>query len=174
MAARCPICKGPHRLFKGDPLAVERATGARLARAFQKVPTRLWTRRPRPGEWSIVEILAHLADAEVAFAFRLRKMVSEPRPILVAWDQEAWATGLRYNRRDPRHLLVTFRALRESNLAILRALPRARWGLVGRHPEYGPIRVDQLVAHYAEHDVNHLNQLKETGARVLQASRTRR
>jgi len=174
MSARCPICQGQHKLLKGNPLAVERATAARLARTFQKVPSRLWRRRPKRGEWSMVEVLAHLADAEVAFAFRLRKMVSEPRPTLVTWDQEAWATGLRYNRRDPRGLLATFRALRDSNLAILRALPRARWSLVGRHPEYGPIRVDQLVAHYAEHDLNHLNQLGETGARIRQASRARR
>lgn len=174
MAARCPICRGPHRRVKGNPLNVERATAGRLARTLQGVPRRLWTRRPKRGEWSMVEVLAHLADAEVAFAFRLRKMVSERKPALVAWDQEAWATGLRYNRRDPRGLLTAFRALRDSNLAILRALPRARWRLAGRHPEYGAIRVDQLVAHYAEHDLNHLRQLEETGTRVRQAARARR
>jgi len=122
----------------------------------------------------MLEVLAHLADAEVAFGFRFRQMVSEPRPTLVTWDPEAWAGGLRYNRRDPRGLLATFRALRDSNLAILRALPRARWSLAGRHPEYGRIRVDQLVSHIAEHDLNHLNQLGETGARVREASRARR
>lgn len=174
MPTRCPICRGPHQLAKGNPLDIERATARRLARAFQKVPSRLWRRRPKRGEWSMVEVLAHLADAEVAFAFRLRTMIAERKPLLVVWDQEAWADGLRYNRRDPRGLLAAFRALRDSNLAILRALPRPRWRLAGRHPEYGTIRVDQLVAHYAEHDLNHLRQLEETGARLRHVARARR
>lgn len=173
MVRACPICQGPHRLFKGDPLAVERSTPARLAGAFKKVPSRFWARRPKAKEWSMVEVLSHLADAEVAFGFRLRQLISEPRPTLPAWDQEAWATGLRYNERDPRHLLATFRALRGSNLAILRAVPRARWRRVGVHPEYGPVRLDELVAHFAEHDLNHLNQLEAVGAQILQASRAR-
>jgi len=105
--------------------------------------------------------MAHLADVEIAAGFRIRKIVSEPRPALTAYDQEAWAKALRYPRQDPRSLLHTFRAVRESNLRILRSLAPVQRRRVGVHSEYGPLRLDQLVEHLAEHDLNHLNQIRQ-------------
>jgi hypothetical protein len=105
--------------------------------------------------------MAHLADVEIASGFRIRKIVSEPRPVLTAYDQEAWAEALRYRRRDPREALDTFRAMRSSNLWILRSLTRAQQRRTGTHTEYGRIRLDQLVAHLAEHDLNHVNQIRQ-------------
>jgi hypothetical protein len=56
-------------------------------------------RCPQPREWSVVEILAHLLDGEVALGFRIRKVAAEPGAALVPWDQEKW-TG----RHDLIHL----------------------------------------------------------------------
>lgn len=159
---RCPICRGPHALVSGNPVKVLGKTARALGRLLGRTPRPLFGRRPKPGEWSPVEVLAHLADVEVASAFRIRKIVSEPRPVLTPFDQEAWATALRYRRRDPRDLVRTFRAVRESNLSILRSLAPAQRRRVGVHSEYGPIRLDQLAAHLADHDLNHLNQIRTT------------
>ena len=80
--------------------------------------------------------------------------------MLTACDQEAWAKGLRYPRRDPREALRTFRAVRDSTLRVVRSLAQSQRRRIGVHSEYGPIRLDQLVAHLAEHDLNHLNQIR--------------
>lgn len=159
--SRCPICKGHHRFARGNPLPVLKRTPGALARIVQRARRPLLARRPKPREWSVTEVLAHLADAEVAFAFRIRKMISEPRPALPPFDQEAWASALRYRRQDPRHLVGTFRALRESNSRILRSVAPAQRRRAGVHPEYGRIRLGQLVAHWAWHDQNHLNQIRQ-------------
>ena len=53
-----------------DPIRVQRATPARLHRLIRGVPSRVLARRPAPGKWSIVEIVAHLADAELAMGWR--------------------------------------------------------------------------------------------------------
>lgn len=160
-ASRCPICRAPHRFLKGNPLRVLRATGGTLARVVRQRRRQLLNCRPRPAEWSVAEVLAHLADVELASGFRIRKIVSEPRPLLTAYDQEAWAKALRYQRSDPGEVVDTFRAFRGSNLRILRSLGAAQWRRVGIHSEYGRIRLDQLVAHLAEHDLEHLNQIRQ-------------
>lgn len=159
--SRCPICQAPHRLLKGNPVRVLKGTARALARIVSRTRRLRLTRRPKPGEWSGVEVMAHLADVEVAAAFRIRKIVAESRPVLTAFDQVAWARAFRYPRRDPREVLDTFRVVRDSNVRILGSLSAAQKRRVGMHEEYGPIRLDQLAAHLADHDLNHLNQIRQ-------------
>src|SRR5918996_1220943 len=134
-----------------------------------------WPQRPRPAPrrasgWSAVEVLAHLLDAEVTLGFRVRKAAAEPGGLLVAWDQEKWTDGLRHRRADPAATLAAFSALRADTLALLRRLTPAQRRAAGTHPEYGRLRVDQLVAHWAEHDLLHLEQIQTT----LTSSKSRR
>jgi hypothetical protein len=109
-----------------------------------------------------VEVLSHLLDAEVTLGFRLRKAAAEPGAVMVAWDEKKWMDGLRHRRAKAAPTLAAFAALRAANLALVRRLSPAQRKQGGRHPEYGPIRVDQMLEHFAEHDLNHLNQIRET------------
>ena len=84
-------------------------------------------RRPAPEKWSIVEIVAHLADAELAMGWRLRNMLANPGVALTWWDEAAWAERLGYAQQDASLSAGVFRALRESNLRLLESVPRARW-----------------------------------------------
>ncbi len=150
-----------------------RAAPARLARALRRVPRRLVALRPGRGEWAVSEVLSHLADAEIALAFRLRKIAAEPRGVLMAWDQDRWADGGRYRRTPPREALATFAALRRSNLAYVGRLSPAQKQQHGRHPEYGRLTIPQMLAHWAEHDLNHLEQLRAAHRRLAARRRPR-
>lgn len=55
-------------------------------------------RKYGPGKWPVRFILHHLADAETVLFDRIRRIISEPKQVLWAFDQEAWATGLDYSR----------------------------------------------------------------------------
>jgi hypothetical protein len=139
------------------------ATGPRkIARAVGRTRGTRLRRRPQPREWSVVEILAHLLDAEIALGFRIRSAAAEPGGPLVAWDQDRWTAGLRHRRAEPRTTLAAFAALRANTVALLRRLsPRQRLA-AGRHPEYGALRIDQILHHWAEHDLIHLEQIQAT------------
>jgi uncharacterized damage-inducible protein DinB len=161
MAATCPICRSAHlRLGPARPTAALRRAPARLARALSRVPPRLVARRPARGEWAVTEVLCHLADAEIALAFRIRKIAAEPGGPLVAWDQDRWADRGGYRRTPAREALATFAALRRANLAYLGRLSPAQERQHGRHPEYGRLTIPQMLAHWAEHDLNHLEQIR--------------
>jgi uncharacterized damage-inducible protein DinB len=150
-----------------------RRAPARLARALGRVPRRLLARRPGRGEWAVAEVLVHLADAEIALAFRIRKIAAEPRSMLVAWDQDRWADSGRYRRTPPREALATFAALRRSNLAYVGRLGAEQRRQHGRHPEYGRLTIPQLLAHWADHDLNHLEQIRAAHRRLAGRRRGR-
>jgi uncharacterized damage-inducible protein DinB len=159
----CPMCRrAHHRLGRGNVLASLAAAPRRLAGAVRRASRRLLGRRPEPREWSVVEVLGHLLDAELALGFRIRKAAAEPGGLLVAWDQEKWTDGLRHRRADAAGTLAAFTALRADTVALVRRLTPAQRRAAGRHPEYGRLRVDQLLAHWAEHDLIHLEQIRKT------------
>ena len=170
----CPMCRAPHALLGSTrPLTALRQAPARLARALRRIPRRLMAHRPGRGEWAVAEVLSHLADAEIALAFRIRKIAAEPGQVLVAWDQDRWADGGGYRRTPPGEALATYAALRRSNLAYVGRLRAAQKGQHGRHPEYGRLTIPQLLDHWAEHDLNHLAQIRAAHRR-LSGRRSRR
>jgi uncharacterized damage-inducible protein DinB len=155
------MCRTPHHRLGRTRVLTALATAPRaLRRALGRASRRRLARRPARGEWSPTEVLGHLLDAEVTLAFRLRKLAAEPGGAIVAWDQEKWTAGLRHRRADPRGLLAAYVALRAENLAQWRRLAPAQRRAAGRHPEYGRLRVDQMLEHWAEHDLNHLAQIR--------------
>ena len=110
-----------------EPIGVQQATPSQLDRRLRDVAPEGLIRRPAPEEWSIAEIVAHLADAELAMGWRLRNMLANPGVALTWWDQAVWAERLGYALQDASLSAGVFRALRESNLRLLESVPRARW-----------------------------------------------
>ena len=111
-----------------DPLRLQQATPGKLATLIRRLSKKQLTRRPAPGKWSIAEILAHLADAELVIGYRMRLILASNGTVIQAFDQDAWAQTFNYNRRDPRTSVETFRVLRENNLRLLKSVPRKSWG----------------------------------------------
>src|SRR5437667_12365138 len=92
---------------------------------------------PAPDKWTIRQIMAHLADAELVGAHRLRLVIAENNPTLTAFDQDAWTKNLDYGRRKPTQSLETFRRLRAENYELLKDLPESAFDRAGMHTESG-------------------------------------
>jgi hypothetical protein len=116
---------------------------------------------PAPGKWSARQIVAHLADAEVVCAHRLRQVIAEDNPTLVNVDQDAWAARLDYAARKPKQSLETFRRVRAENHALLKDLPESAFARVGTHTEAGPLTLRALLERGAAHAESHSRQLQE-------------
>ncbi len=147
-------------LGERDSMAVLSSTPRNLARLLRGASGRKLTTRPQPGKWSVAEILAHLADAELVVAFRIRLILGSNRTTIQAYDQDAWADFSRYRDHDPRLSLEAFRVQRERNVRLLRSLPKIKWGYYGVHSERGKETIRQLARMTAGHDINHLNQIR--------------
>ncbi|HYX80749.1 MAG TPA: DinB family protein [Gemmatimonadales bacterium] len=143
------------------PLAVQAATPKKLDRLIKGVSTARLRRRPAPQKWSVSEIVAHLADAEIVGSFRLRLILGSPGTPIVGYDPDKWVTSGHYDKRDPRKSVEQFRVLREGNLALLESLEPEQWKHSGMHAERGQESIERLVRMVAGHDINHLRQIEE-------------
>ena len=143
-----------------DPAKVQAATAKRLARLIQGVPRPRLTRRPAPNKWSVVEILAHLAEDELVGGFRMRFIVGAPGTPVQGFDQDRWAETGNYAKRDPKKSLELFRTLREANIAFYKSLTPAQRKFHGIHSERGKESVEDMFNLFAGHDINHLKQIE--------------
>jgi hypothetical protein len=144
-----------------NPLKVQKTTAKRLRKLIKPLTKKELRRRPAPDRWSIAEILAHLADAELVAGWRLRLILSSNGTPIQAFDQDSWAKTFRYQERNPKESLDAFRALREMNLVLLASVPEKLWENYGIHSERGKETVAHIARMYAGHDVNHLKQVEE-------------
>ncbi len=144
-----------------DPLRLLGAAPAKLAALIKGKNKKQLSRRPAPDKWSVSEIVAHLADSEIATSWRLRQILSTNAAPIQAYDQEAWARTFNYARRDPRQSVEDFRVLRASNLRLLKSVPRKSWENYGVHQERGNESAEYLVRLIAGHDINHLQQVEK-------------
>ena len=140
-----------------DPLAVIAATPDRLS-ALTASPGRA----PAPGKWDIREILCHLADCEITFAFRMRQAVAEEHHTIQPFDQDRWASA--YSAYDTKGALDLFRSLRDWNLKFVAAQPQEVFTKPLTHPERGTMTFRTLVETIAGHDLNHLKQIEALAA----------
>src|SRR5215471_7755748 len=69
-------------------------------------------RVPAAGKWSVVEIIAHMAEDELSSSWRYRQMIENPGVQLGGFDQNEWAIRGRYAQWDLRDALEMFRLLR--------------------------------------------------------------
>jgi hypothetical protein len=149
-----------------DPMTVLRATEKALRDAIEAVPPAVLRRPEKPGKWSALEVLQHLADSELVWSYRMRLVAAEDRPTLTGYDQDAWVTGLGYRDVDPDDALEQFALLRRLNLRLLDGLPPEGLARVGVHNERGDESLGHMVRLYAGHDLVHLRQLERVLAAV--------
>lgn len=144
----------------GDPLELQQRTAGMIAEMIEQTTEAQLRQRPAPGKWSVGEILAHLAEDEIATAWRYRQIVEHNGISLPGFDQDLWATLGDYAARAPRESLELFRRLRQANIQFLRRLSPEQWECHGIHAERGPITVRQLATHMTGHDANHVEQVR--------------
>lgn len=144
-----------------DALKIQKSTAKKLQKLIKPLSKKQMKRRPGPGQWSIAQILAHLADAEVVGSWRMRLILGNSGQPIQAYDQEVWADTFKYEDRDPKESLKVFRVLRENNLSLLKRMPDPLWENHGMHAERGKETISRIVEMFAGHDLNHLKQVEK-------------
>ncbi len=135
------------------------AGGSLLAYAVQGLTSEQEKARPGPGAWSIAELAAHLADSDLVAADRMKRVIAEDEPALLAFDENAWIERLGSREMSVEEAVNLFAANRHWMSQILRRLPEADFARVGIHSENGRMTLASLVATYANHLDHHLKFL---------------
>jgi len=145
-------------LGERNPLESMEASARRVEAAARKLGDAGLSRSYGPGKWTGKQILAHLADAELAIGFRTRQVLAEEKHTIQPFDESAWAR--RYDNVDAEAALGSFLASRRWNLQLFRKLGPAELNREAVHPERGAETLDTIIRLLAGHDLNHLAQLE--------------
>jgi hypothetical protein len=135
-----------------------------LAAALAEVPREAWSYRPAPKEWSVHEIIVHMADSESMSALRARKLIAEPGSTLMGYDEAYWADALVYKEQSVDDALGIIRLARQTTYHLLKRQPDDVFTHSVIHPEYpdAPYTFEQWLNIYARHIPDHIEQLKKS------------
>jgi DinB family protein len=133
-----------------------------VAAAVKGLDAKALRYKPAANKWSVVEILAHLADVEIVQGHRIRQALAEQEPTFAPMDQDAWANNLGYLECKPEELLEQFRVARRANVRLLRRVKEADLARGGYHPELKRVlTVGEIIERVSKHDPNHLGQIEK-------------
>jgi hypothetical protein len=154
-----------------DPLEVAAEQMAWLGGRTAGLSDAVLRRPEAPGKWSVVQVIQHLADTEMVYAWRTRQILCEDRPAIQGWDQDAWARVLGYADADLGVAMAQLGGTRTANLRLWRSLAPAERARVGLHSERGPETLDLLIRMMGAHDLVHRRQIDRALASAGAASR---
>jgi DinB family protein len=141
-----------------DPLAAIRETSDRVRALTSGWPHERFERSYAPGKWSARQILAHLAQTELALGTRARMALSTPDYVAQPFDQDTWIG--RESRISGPEAVDAFVALARMNGLLFEGLSAADRVTPLTHPEYGSLTVDWIIHQMAGHQIHHLKQLE--------------
>lgn len=133
-----------------------------LRRAWNETPAEMRSWRPAEGAWSALEVVAHCADSETYAAIRIRLLLAEGEPLIVGYDEQAWARCFDYQGSDPEASLHLVETVRAHTSTMLAQLSDGAWGRMGRHSHSGPYGTDDWLRSYGEHLEIHARQIQRT------------
>lgn len=132
-----------------------------IAAAVSGLPEKILRFKTAPDKWCILEILGHLADMEVVYAYLMRQMLAEAKPVIAPIDQDAWAKNLHYMESSPMELVAFYGIARHTNLQLLRKLNREEMEKSAYHPgRKADVKVEDLLRMLSVHADNHLQQIE--------------
>ena len=133
---------------------------AMLVEVLKDIPLEMWQVKPEPTEWSIHEIIIHLADSESNAALRARMLTVEPGGTLMGYDQDKWANELNYHEQDIEDALEVTRLARKTTYELLKKQPDEVFEHIVMHPEYKePYTFDNWIDIYSAHIPGHIEQI---------------
>ncbi|MDF1545754.1 MAG: DinB family protein [bacterium] len=137
-----------------------------LKSVLKEVPKEGWDFRPGESEWTVREIVAHLADAEIHGYIRLRTLLAEPGETVKPYNQNAYSAKLGYSDSDPELALKLYKGLVKGNYALLKRLPETIDENEVTHPEDGQWNIDSWLDSYVSHTRSHIKQIKRNLERM--------
>ncbi len=147
-------------LHDTDPRTVLQHTPAWCTEVVREVALERLRRPEAEGKWSVADVLHHLADSDLVWSYRLRRVLAEDRPRLDGYDQDLWAARLNYASQPPDLSVQLFQAVRAANLRLLNTASETDLQRAGLHGERGEESIADMVRLYAGHDLAHRAQIE--------------
>ena len=136
--------------------------GAQLLRdAVRRVPESGWDTVPIEGKWSVRQVVCHLADSEIVYADRMKRVIAEDKPTLFEADPDLLVPALFCRQRPWETELNVVEAVRAHMLPILKSCDGEEFQRIGVHSLDGPMTLKALLERVTEHLSHHISFIEE-------------
>lgn len=122
-----------------------------------------------PGKWTIRQIVAHLADTEMVYTHRMRKVIAEGGGALTGFDQDQWVAELFAAEMPVSAAIGLIQSLRAYHVLVLRRLPLEAYERQGQHETDGSVTAFALLEKITNHLVHHVSQIDEIRTRIVKS-----
>ena len=151
-----------------DGLIREYAAGAeQLSCAIEGMADEQLNATPIPGKWSTRQVVCHLADFELVYADRLKRVIAENEPTFFGGDPDLFAARLAYDRRVVAEELQLIQTVRVHVVRLLRSLRAADFERTGQHSEAGWMTLATLLQQITSHIPHHVQFIEEKRQALL-------
>ena len=113
-----------------------------------------------PGEWTVKEILLHIADDERIYSYRVLRFARNDSTELPGFDQELYTPHSRANERSLTDILEEYASVRAATITLFKNLPEDAWLRAGI-ANGNRMSVRAAVYHIAGHELHHLNSIRQ-------------
>jgi hypothetical protein len=127
-----------------------------LRQAVAGMTTEQLVARPIPGKWSTMEVICHLADFEIVYADRIKRIIAENEPTILSGDPNQFAARLAYHQRNPEEELLLMALIRQQVARILRTLKPDDFQRRGMHSVSGPMTLEAMIQRITGHIPHHI------------------
>ena len=127
-----------------------------LRDAVNRAPEVIWDATPIAGSWSIRQVVCHLADAEIIYADRMKRVLAEEEPTLFEADPNDFVPSLHFRKRDLQTEVRVIEAIRVHMLPILQSCAEDDFLRIGVHSLDGPMTLSTLLQRITGHIPHHV------------------
>jgi uncharacterized damage-inducible protein DinB len=136
--------------------------GAKLLRdAVRSTPESSWDATPFVGKWSIRQVVCHLADSEIVYADRMKRVIAEDNPTLFEADPDVFIPALHCSQRPWETELNVVETVRKHMLSILQSCDVEDFQRPGYHSTDGPVTLETLLDRITAHIPHHISFIEE-------------
>ncbi|MFZ1979467.1 MAG: DinB family protein [Bacteroidota bacterium] len=115
----------------------------------------------RKGGWTGKEVLIHIKDSETVAYDRIRRIISEEKPILWYFEQDLWQKNLEYMNQDITLAKNVFLTTRESIIETVEMHLKKHAKKEGVHSRRGAMSLKDQIEFLLWHADKHINHLKK-------------
>ncbi len=138
-----------------------RAGAALLRKAVAGMSKEQLITRPIAGKWSALEVVCHLADFEIIYADRMKRIIAEEGPTMIGGVPDLFASRLAYHSRELEEELSLIELVRKQVAHVLSSLAESDFQRHGIHSEYGPLTLETVLMRVTNHIPHHVGFIEE-------------
>lgn len=139
----------------------------RLVKEYaESYPASLASTKPNEKAFSATEIIYHLVEVEKLWHDRFRHMKEKEGALFQAMDPDAVAIANQHNEKSMIDGLHEWGELRTRTFKMINEMDDTLLSRIAVHPRYGDVAISRILDIMANHDLQHLEQMKRVLSQV--------